>query len=369
MIVLVLLLFLWTVPAKEVVHPPYQTGDCSICHVKTQEGFSEALSVKVPDLCYICHQRVDQKKVVHNPVKAGACTLCHDPHKSETPKLLKAKSVNDLCISCHPPIAKLLKKPQVHTAVKVLGCTACHDPHSEDNELRLRMPRKEICFMCHPDKKQETENVKNKHGAVFIRDRCLNCHNPHGSDHPKNLVAPTPMEVCLSCHDKVMVREEDGAFIKNMAKLFAENKDPHGPNQWGDCAMCHNPHGSDNYRMLRGPFPSTFYTSFSPDKYICFMCHDPTPFLEKETTASGFRNGKKSLHWVHVNKEKGITCRDCHDWHATNGLPHHIREFTEVFGKVRFPLNYTPTENGGFCGPLCHPRRGYDRVKPVVNPM
>ena len=374
MIRVAVLLLVWCLAlsfSKEVVHPPFQTGDCSICHIKTAEGYTETLNMKLPDLCYLCHADKKEswlkKKVIHTPVKGGACTLCHNPHKSKTPKLLRAPSVNDLCTSCHPSVARLLKKPQVHSAVKLLGCTACHDPHAENNELRLRMPRTEICFMCHIDKKEYAERVKNRHGAIFIRSRCLNCHNPHGSDHPKNLKADTPMKVCLSCHDKVMAREEDGKVIRNMAKHFAENKDPHGPNQWGDCAMCHNPHGSDNYRMLKRPFPPRFYSSFDKDNYICFMCHDPAPFLNKETTSTGFRNGKKSLHWVHVNKSKGITCRDCHDWHATNGLPHHLKEYTE-FGKVKFPLNYRPTKNGGFCGPLCHPRRGYDRVRPVVNP-
>jgi len=353
--------------AGDVVHPPYQTGDCSMCHVKTKDGYSEALVMKVPDLCYMCHPRKDEKKVVHNPVQAGACTLCHDPHKSRTPRLLKAPSANDLCLSCHPSIQRLLKKPNVHPPVTLMGCTACHDPHAEDNEFRLKMPKGEICFMCHPQMKDVRDNSPNQHSALMIRDGCLNCHNPHGSDHPKHLKFAIPKDLCLSCHDKVMAREEDGKRIKNMAEHFAKNKDPHGPNQWGDCVMCHNPHGSENYRILKAPFPSGFYSSFSKENYICFTCHDAAPFTEKETTVTGFRNGKLSLHWVHVNKDKGITCRDCHDWHATNGLPHHIKEYAE-FGKVKIPLNYQPTENGGFCGPICHPRRGYDRVKPVVNP-
>ncbi len=353
--------------AQEVVHPPFQTGDCSICHVKTQDGYSEALTMKVPDLCYTCHTRKDQKKIVHNPVKAGNCTLCHDPHKSKTQALLKAPSQNDLCVSCHPSIKKLLSKSKVHPPVELMSCSACHDPHSEDHEFRLKMPRKEICFMCHPDIKEHAEKSKNKHTAVFMRDGCLNCHNPHGADHPKLIHTAVPKDLCLSCHDKIMGREEDGDIIKNMAEHFALNPNPHGPNQWGDCVACHNPHGSDNYRILKAPFPSGHYAQFSQENYICFMCHDPTPFLEKETEASGFRNGKLSLHWVHVNKDKGIVCGACHDWHASSGNPHHIKDYTE-FGKVKFPLNYVPTENGGFCGPLCHPRRGYDRVKPVVNP-
>jgi len=353
--------------AGEVVHPPFQTGDCSMCHVKTKDGYSEALIMKVPDLCYMCHPRKDEKKVVHNPVKAGACTQCHDPHKSRTPRLLKAPSANDLCLSCHPSIQRLLSKPNVHPPVTLMGCTACHDPHAEDNEFRLKMPKEEICFMCHPQMRDVRDKSPNQHSALMIRDGCLNCHNPHGSDHPKHLNFAVPKDLCLSCHDKVMAREEDGKEIKNMAEHFAKNKNPHGPNQWGDCVMCHNPHGSENYRILKAPFPSGFYSSFSKENYICFNCHDATPFTEKETEQTGFRNGKLSLHWVHVTKDKGITCRDCHDWHASNGLPHHLKDYAE-FGKVKIPLNYQPTENGGFCGPICHPRRGYDRVKPVVNP-
>lgn len=358
------------ISANEFVHPPYKNGDCAICHLQVNGEISKKLTMNIPDLCYLCHapekNKWTSKNIIHNPVKGGKCTLCHDPHRSQTKGLLKAGSVNDLCLSCHPSVEKLVKQPKVHPPVKIAGCIVCHDPHAENNEFRLVMPRNEICFMCHPNKKNEVANVKNKHGAVSIRDKCLNCHNPHGSENPKLLKTATVKDVCLSCHNKVMSREEDGTVIKNIAKLFEENKDPHGPNRWGDCAMCHNPHGSNNYRMLKAPFPESFYTSFSQQKYICFMCHDPTPFTNRETEATGFRNGKLSLHWVHVNKQKGISCRDCHDWHATNGLPHHIKDFTK-FGNISFPLGYIPTETGGSCAPLCHPRRSYDRVKPVTN--
>ncbi len=355
------------VPNMRVQHLPFKIGQCEICHVE-KDGNKYALSKEPPDLCYMCHERKDTKSRVHGPVAAGMCTSCHDPHQSNTMRMLKADSVNDLCFMCHmDKKEQFSSKPYMHPPVKD-QCINCHDPHQEDHRYRLFADRRfDLCVSCHADKKEWVEKVKNKHGAIKIGDRCLNCHDPHVSENEKFLRKPTSMDVCLTCHNKELKRDEDGTVLMNMKKHLDENPDWHGPIQWGDCAMCHNPHGSDNFRMLKLPFPETFYASFNINQYICFMCHETEKFTEVlTTTATNFRNGEVNLHYVHVNGKKGRTCRACHDWHATRDLPHHIRKYMK-FGKIKAPLRYIPTKTGGSCAPMCHPRRYYDRENPVIN--
>jgi predicted CXXCH cytochrome family protein len=175
------------------------------------------------------------------------------------------------------------------------------------------------------------------------------------------------MELCLSCHNKK--RKTSTGYIMNMKKYLKENPEHHGPILSEECSPCHNPHGSNEWRMLRKSFPSSFYTPFKVETYaLCFECHDQELVLERNTSsATGFRNGEKNLHFIHVNDpRKGRRCVVCHDVHATRG-PMHIRK-TALFGKWDIPINFKADEEGGSCATGCHVPRTYNRTTPVKNP-
>ena len=78
-----------------------------------------------------------------------------------------------------------------------------------------------------------------------------------------------------------------------------------------------------------------------------------------------FRNGERNLHFLHVNREKGRSCRACHDEHASN-QPKHIRE-SVPFGRWTMHTQYTKTETGGGCTTGCHRPYSYDRDNPKTN--
>ncbi|HHG75239.1 MAG TPA: hypothetical protein ENK22_09345, partial [Persephonella sp.] len=183
------------VPNMKVQHLPFKIGQCEICHTE-KDGNKYALKQEPPDLCYMCHERKDTKSRVHGPIAAGMCTACHDPHQSNTMRMLRAESVNDLCFMCHQDKKQqFTSKPYMHPPVKD-QCINCHDPHQEDHRYRLFADRRfDLCVSCHADKKEWVEKVKNKHGAIFINDRCLNCHDPHSSENEKFLRKPTAMDV------------------------------------------------------------------------------------------------------------------------------------------------------------------------------
>lgn len=356
--------------SKKVSHPPYESKLCSMCHKSSNPKDGNDLTMEQPDLCYQCHDKdaKEGKKFIHGPVAAGACTICHNPHDSENSSLLRYSNVNELCTSCHSAKGDFLKNTEnIHPPVKD-SCVNCHDPHTEDYKFQLRADRKkDICLTCHVDKQDWINSVKSKHGAINIGDGCQNCHDPHGTGQPKMMKAATVKDMCLKCHSQELVTDEEGYKLQNIGKHLDENPDWHGPIQWGDCAMCHNPHGSDNLRMLNKPFPKTFYTKFDEKNYICFECHDSAKIKNAQTIEdTNFRNGNSNMHFLHVGKEKGRTCRACHDFHGTKDYPHHLKKKTK-FGKISFPLRFIETPTGGSCAPACHARRGYDRENPIKN--
>jgi predicted CXXCH cytochrome family protein len=79
------------------------------------------------------------------------------------------------------------------------------------------------------------------------------------------------------------------------------------------------------------------------------------------------RNGDLNLHYGHVNRVKGRTCRACHHHHGSLS-PKLVRK-TFAFGKTRLAIRYEKTETGGRCAPACHAPVQYDRYSVVVNMM
>jgi predicted CXXCH cytochrome family protein len=171
----------------------------------------------------------------------------------------------------------------------------------------------------------------------------------------------TELDLCLSCHDRG--RESGQGALLNVKAHLQANKNGHGPVRDGNCTRCHNPHGSDYWRILVKYYPSNFYTSYSDGKYaLCFSCHDKSAFAGLRTDkATGFRDGRKNLHFVHVNKStKGRTCRACHEIHADKDRPSHVMDHLE-FSKWSMPMNFIPGKNGGSCAPGCHGEKRYTR--------
>ena len=75
---------------------------------------------------------------------------------------------------------------------------------------------------------------------------CTTCHNPHGSQNVKMLREGNSInEACATCH-----AEKRGPFLWEHA-VGREN-----------CVTCHDPHGSNNERMLVAKLPM-----------LCQRCH------------------------------------------------------------------------------------------------
>ena len=408
-----------TLTRANVIHVPVAEGECEICHVSTSDHHPNkkktdfSLSDPVPQLCYQCHASFSAFKSIHAAVKNGDCLKCHDVHSSKKPGLLKyairpaelcyrchdksrfdgskfkhGPSSGGYCLVCHDPHASqespILKQPPkklcffchtdfearyrhsryVHSPIEEESCTACHDPHGSQFEKFTKDTMPGLCVTCHEEIKGETVRARHKHKAVYMGKRCGNCHDIHFSKN-KGLLHEDEMELCLSCHNKVDTKRSHP--VRNIEKEIKGKKYVHGPLKQKRCIPCHNPHGSRYWRLLLGPYPSSFYANYRPGIYgFCWRCHDKKILTSSYKEAfTGFSNGKENLHVLHVKKKlKGRTCRACHAPHASN-WPKLVTDTGAPFGEWKIPIRFKRTKTGGSCVPGCHREISYDRLHPV----
>ncbi len=351
---------------KKMQHAPVKEGDCTSCH--KPHGSNARYLLEVGDdrtpLCVNCHDGAPFKAAyMHGPAAVGACNSCHDPHQSDEKKLMKGP-VRNLCLQCHADFAASMKEASfVHPPVAKDPCTACHDPHGSGVSMFLKKKSPDLCVNCHRKIGAQVGKVKVPHKPVVAPGGCSNCHSAHFSKGPK-LLPSTELELCLNCHGKDNVGTP---ALKNIKTQLEGKKFLHGPIQKGECKGCHDPHGSDNFRLLRGKYPAELYATYQDGVYeACLKCHEKNLLRFAETTIyTKFRNGNRNLHVVHVGTRKGRTCRICHQPHASDGEKL-ISKDGAMFGDWKIPINFVSSSTGGSCAPGCHQKFNYDRQKPVV---
>lgn len=395
---------------RRVVHAPVSAESCDACHEEADAAaHTFSLTNEGAALCTDCHDAFEGK-VRHGPVAEG-CTTCHDPHGSHAAKLLTGDSIGALCADCHDDLTEgkgelhgpvavgdcttchaahasdheglllqaqpklciechedageaLTERKHVHAPVKE-ACTTCHDPHASSVAHFLTGEPNAICSDCHSDVVEAAQEAAVKHSPVTTNETCMGCHDVHGSDQA-GMLKTAEKSLCLGCHDQPIVQGD--RQIGNIAEALSGDVQVHGPLQDGQCAVCHaGIHGADRTALLGKAFPPGFYVSFAESAYeLCFDCHDVEAFAEPQTDeATAFRNGTQNLHYVHVHREKGRSCRVCHDPHSsvrgkliTEGVP---------FGRWRIPIQFQGSASGGSCQPGCHRAYRYDREAPIAN--
>lgn len=400
----------------KMVHYPLEEGDdsCELCHEAEGDRHAFFYPAKGAELCYACHESVTEKKLLHFPLKDEdtPCTVCHNPHSSSNEKLLRYEKTNDLCLDCHDDVAQ---GGLYHDAEKIDACTACHEPHSSDTDSHLRTKTPALCYSCHRDIKDRVgaegamihgpvsmgcatchdahkklagkglakaspalcvdchddfestvADMSARHHLLIEGKNCANCHDSHVSEFD-HLLSNDTQTVCLSCHNED-VKSATGEIIKNLKDVLAEDVHRHGPGKSLDCAACHEPHAGKEFRFLRGQYPQKLYSPYSSKAYsLCFNCHDESLAAADTTEETGFRDGQRNLHYVHVNKQrKGRTCRACHSWHVSSNTQ--MLAESVPFGQWRIPVNFTASEDGGSCNSGCHRSQAYSRAPPASDP-
>ncbi|WP_395050952.1 cytochrome c3 family protein [Flavobacterium sp.] len=351
---------------KQTNYPIFNTKDIKISwklFVTVSLLFCLSSNVFAQDnKCIECHKETTAKKHIHGPT-ATSCAACHESNGKKHPSTTKEVGFklfaegSELCYSCHTEIKEEHNLKFVHEPLKEGQCIKCHEIHSSDSPKFVSASLPGLCLSCHTSHKEGLANAKTVHTASFEGESCLKCHNPHAST-IKKLLVDESKTLCLSCHNKKLKKGD--RVIMNIEEHLKKNEHNH-PALSKSCTACHNPHYSERQLLLQENFPSGNYAKGVTENYsLCFECHDTDLMnAEKTTTGTGFRNGDKNLHFVHVTKEKGRSCVNCHDIHASKNTK--LIADKVKFGRWDMPLNFIEKETGGTCLTGCHKERGYSK--------
>jgi predicted CXXCH cytochrome family protein len=250
-------------PAPAGYHPVYGhfglDGGCRECHTIDAAG-AFSLAGERDEICRWCHADLTRGvrgvpwASVHAPVRDGRCLLCHSPHLSEKKGL---------------------------PAAGAPGCASCHGSVTD----RLKTDR----FV---------------HGPMNLGD-CRLCHTVHASTAPKLLVRPATA-LCTDCHSDALAPAGGDAAVR-----------PHPMIPEGQCGRCHEPHSSENLRLLRQPAgrlcqgchegkTRSFHEAKGFSIYVCAKCHD----LHRPTQPHLIMDASRSL------------CTECHDFRGESVFTH-----------------------------------------------
>ena len=143
--------------------------------------------------CFTCHpeQRAKMHRISSHPIKEGKvlCSDCHNTHGSASGAQLVRSTVNQTCYQCHAD----KRGPFLweHAPVRE-DCGTCHDPHGSNHPALLQARTPWLCQNCHmagfhPSTAYSGNQLPGggSDGSKFLGKNCLNCHTEiHGSNHP-----------------------------------------------------------------------------------------------------------------------------------------------------------------------------------------
>jgi DmsE family decaheme c-type cytochrome len=275
-------------PGKEPVFVGSEV--CKACHAPQFEKFSQTMMGKI----FLFNARTLREK--------QACESCHGPGSNHVAAgggrgvggLINfrkdsgetAKVQNEACLQCHEKGIQTYWEASPH-ASRGLACVNCHTvmQKTTDRYQLAKLDDKtpffnkratiEVCGQCHLQRKAQlmrSSHMPMREGKIG----CTDCHNPHGTPNPSQLIQASVNETCYQCH-----AERRGPFLFEHPPVF-EN-----------CDNCHEPHGSVNDRLLKVRVPR-----------LCNECHNST---------HGLRNGPNAYFFFNRS------CTNCHSQiHGSN---------------------------------------------------
>ncbi len=268
-------------------------------------------SIKNED-CAVCHEDLT-KAFDRNPHAAlekspkfkmsNSCESCHGPgedhasNSGDKTKIITFKSGTNKkeysarCLACHSKDHEVPAFTGSTHSKMGLVCVDCHKVHSGAPATRLlKAQPNDLCFSCHVQARAQFSKPfhhRVKENAV----RCIDCHQPHSGIDRRQLRAQiTGENACTRCH-----REKEGPFVFEHAVLKIR-----------DCQACHEPHGSNNPKML---IRSTV-------RSLCLECHSNTPNV--------LVSQPPAFHNVRLPRYQN--CTTCHVMiHGSNSSPIFVR--------------------------------------------
>ena len=236
----------------------------------------------------ITTRRTDAPRTPRTPAAKNTCETCHGPGKAHVDAdgdghikdftKMAPRQVGETCTTCHARSEHNNWAGSKHDS-RNMSCTTCHSVHEpKSTEAQLKKETvTETCVQCH--KKEVAKVHRSSHMPVREgKLECTTCHNPHGSQNVKMLREGNSInEACATCH-----AEKRGPFLWEHA-AGREN-----------CVTCHDPHGTNNERMLVAKLPM-----------LCQRCH-----VSSRHPATIYENTQVNVS--KSNRAVGRSCVNCH---------------------------------------------------------
>jgi DmsE family decaheme c-type cytochrome len=283
----------------------FVVGNASVAEAQAQR---KDMVLKGDATCTRCHNEGDEYPVLsigktkHGTLADGrtpTCASCHGESPTHVTRPADAKErpkpdrmfgrragaspaevQNQACLACHQGGKRIHWQGSMH-ATRDVTCASCHQVHIAHDRTRDRLTQAETCFACHTEQRAQV-NRPSRHPVREGKVVCSDCHNPHGSPGPFNLVRDNVNDTCYACH-----MEKRGPFVRT-----------HQPVQ-ENCAICHNPHGTTQPNLLKARAP-----------FLCQQCHEPTSHRGNVARLTGTGTSANAL-------ARG--CLNCHtNIHGTN---------------------------------------------------
>jgi DmsE family decaheme c-type cytochrome len=201
---------------------------CAACHEETVANFRESIHGK----------KGFEMRSSHS------CETCHGAGKAHvdagggkgsmtTIKGLSKEKQSEMCLQCHDRGNKTDWSGSLHET-RGLACQDCHSVHSAGSDkAQLKAPETDLCFTCHKQKQAQFFRASH-HPIREGKIECSDCHNPHAVQEAKRVDLAAITETCYQCH-----AEKRGPFLWEHIPVRE------------DCMTCHEPHGSNHMKMLK----------------------------------------------------------------------------------------------------------------------
>jgi len=160
---------------------------------------------------------------------------------------------------------------------------------------------------------------------------------------------------CLTpqCHARLL-EAANGARVESV----------HQPAADGECVSCHDLALPSGVRFVKGaPSGAADGSESAPawDQVLCSGCHGEVLLAPNgPATVTGFTDGKRNLHALHVQAGRGRRCLPCHDPHASRQAKL-LRERIPTRGKAKIAQEFRGEPKGGWCKTGCHAPKSYRR--------
>ena len=201
----------------KAVHSAIQMG-CSTCHNVKSDGTTTTVELVSPknELCFTCHEK-SKEEVLHKPYEQGQCTSCHDPHASDFAKQTRAEG-NALCLACHADRTVSGDKVKLFESQEI--------PAQEFAEIPKILPN-DKAQIGHPFASHPVSGMADPTNPAQ-KISCLSCHEQHASSQ-QSMIRTAKNEkngdICNACHQAYEAQQRAASLKKYGAAEEQNQKD------------------------------------------------------------------------------------------------------------------------------------------------